>query len=79
LGHISISKGEESQTIGGKKMGPAIVIVIRSDGVKGIRLVASSPKEEQAAMDLYRKIQKPINSIRKIIESGNGNMVRRNG
>ena len=60
-------------------MDPAIVIVIRSDGIKGIRLVASSPKEERAAMDLYRKIQKPVNSIRKIIESGDGNTIKRNG
>jgi len=52
-------------------MKSAVVIVIRNDGIKVIRFVASTLKEEKEAMALYSKIQRPINSIQKILENRN--------
>lgn len=49
-------------------MDPAIVIVIRNDGIREVRLVASNSSEEKKAINLYLKIQKPVNDIHKILE-----------
>ena len=48
-------------------MGCAVVLVIREDGVKTIRLVGSTLAEEKRAMALYTKIQKPVYRIQKIL------------
>jgi hypothetical protein len=48
-------------------MDPAIVLVIRESGIRTIRLVASTPREERAAMALYTRIQKPVDRIQKIL------------
>ncbi len=58
-------------------MNPAIVLVIRNEGISTVRLIASGPKEEREAMDLYRKIQGPINKIRKILRGDDGNTQNR--
>lgn len=48
-------------------MDPAIVLVIRRGGIRTIRLVASTLREERAAMALYTRIQGPVNRIQKIL------------
>jgi hypothetical protein len=78
-GHISTSEGTKIQGIKGENMDPAVIMVIRTNGIEVIRLVASTPKEERLAMDLYCSIQRPINDIRKIIRSGNRTAAKPNG
>jgi hypothetical protein len=49
-------------------MDPRIVLVIGSKGVRLVRIVASSPKEEDKAVDLYMKLRKNLRSIDKTLQ-----------
>jgi len=50
-------------------MDPRLVVVIGSKGVRLIRMVASSPKEEDAAVDLYKRLRKNLQSIDKSLKT----------
>ena len=52
-------------------VGPAVVMVIRKDGIRRIRLVASTAKEEKAAIALYTRIMEPVHHIEKILTRKN--------
>lgn len=53
----------------GEKMNPRLVVVIGEKGVSLIRMVASSPKEEDEAINLYMKVKGKLRSIDKTLQT----------
>lgn len=50
-------------------MEPRLVLVIGSRGIRLIRIVASSEKEEDKSINLYLKLRKIFQSIEKTLQS----------
>ena len=52
-----------------RQMEPRLVLVIGSKGVRLVRMVASCPKEEEEAINLYLKLRKNLRSIDRTLQA----------